>query len=332
VRYLLDRGVLSHEDVLTGVTVDDVSMSHRAFRVRVGDNDGGFFVKCVDPVGSQGRDLSIETKIYRLASTLEPLARVVPVCHYVDEQGGVVVLETVRGDTLASALVPAPAPDERTSSLLAAYGEAVASVHGIRPRPLGEPPWLLAALEPVWGEYAWLPRPCAAVLLRLAANPELRRGFRRTRERWRPTALVHGDLRWANALVDGERVRLIDWELACLGDPAWDVGGMLADLVVLLALGRPAGGGFEELTAWSTPLLGAYTRSLALPDEHRLPFVDLAVRMAAIRLVQSLIEIGHVDAQQMAAAEPVLVAWTSELLAGRGGLAPALVDAAEAGR
>jgi len=334
VRYLVGRNVLSAADVLeSGAEVDEVSMSHRAFRVRVGGR-ARFFVKCADPIGSHGRNLSLEAAIYRMAATSESLRQVLPACHYIDEPGGVVVLEDAGRDTLASYLLPAGAPDGQTASILAAYGAAMARVHVVRPPPLGEKPWLLSALEPVWRNYDWLPRPCAEVLARLASSPSIRDGFRRARSRWKAYALVHGDLRWANVLVDADeehsRVLLVDWELACLGDPSWDLGSALADLVMLLAL---SGGRVDdqEFAAWAAPLLAGYARSLREPAGWPA-LVELAVSMAGIRLVQGLIEIGHVDPNQMAAAEPVLVASISKLLAQGGNIAIALVDAAERSR
>jgi Ser/Thr protein kinase RdoA (MazF antagonist) len=317
-RYLLRRGLVSPAEVVDlGVTVDDASTSHRAFRVAVGDRPR-FFVKRADRIGTQGRDLSVETAVYRLAASNDQLARVLPRCHYLDEATGVVVLDAVAGDTLAAWLAPSAVPDPRAAALLAAYGRAMAAFHSAPAPPLGAPPWLLGALEPMWGDYGWLPAPCAAVLQRLAANPAMRRGFQRARQRWQPRVLVHGDLRWANVLVDGQpddaRLRIVDWELACLGDPSWDVGSALADVVALLALQLPGGATRAELAAWAAPLLAAYRRQLAPEPDEWLALLELSAWMAAIRLVQTIVEIGHVDPYQMSASEPILVAWSAGLL------------------
>jgi Ser/Thr protein kinase RdoA (MazF antagonist) len=54
---------------------------------------------------------------------------------------------------------------------------------------------------------------------------------------YRGTALVHGDFRWDNILVQGttrsriSRLHLIDWELAGSGDAAWDVGTSFASFL-----------------------------------------------------------------------------------------------------
>ena len=35
--------------------------------------------------------------------------------------------------------------------------------------------------------------------------------------------MCHGDLHALNVLVDGDQLTVIDWELAALGDPAFDI-------------------------------------------------------------------------------------------------------------
>ncbi|MGW4478314.1 phosphotransferase [Rhodococcus triatomae] len=51
------------------------------------------------------------------------------------------------------------------------------------------------------------------------------RWLREHRPPRRPTALVHGDFRLGNVLVDGTGIRgVLDWELAHLGDPIEDLG------------------------------------------------------------------------------------------------------------
>ncbi|MFO0595838.1 MAG: aminoglycoside phosphotransferase family protein [Myxococcaceae bacterium] len=64
--------------------------------------------------------------------------------------------------------------------------------------------------------------------------------------------LVHADLRQANLLVRGRRVTFIDWEGAGLGDPARDVGSLLAD----------------DFRAWVEPATQAEVQSKRDRDAH----------------------------------------------------------------
>jgi aminoglycoside phosphotransferase (APT) family kinase protein len=61
---------------------------------------------------------------------------------------------------------------------------------------------------------------------------------------WQVETVIHGDVRSGNLLVvageDGSAgVRLIDWESVQRGDPAWDVAGMLQEVLLFWLRGMP---------------------------------------------------------------------------------------------
>jgi thiamine kinase len=60
-----------------------------------------------------------------------------------------------------------------------------------------------------------------------ALRPALLAGQQRVAAGGRPHCIVHGDLVHGN-LRSGERLWLLDWEYAQVGDPAWDLGCVLA--------------------------------------------------------------------------------------------------------
>jgi aminoglycoside phosphotransferase (APT) family kinase protein len=67
------------------------------------------------------------------------------------------------------------------------------------------------------------------------AASELAQTLKSLRSQWRTQCLIHRDIRIGNVLVRAEDAReciLIDWELACLGDPDWDVACLLESLAV----------------------------------------------------------------------------------------------------
>ena len=51
--------------------------------------------------------------------------------------------------------------------------------------------------------------------------------------RWKPSAIVHGDLRFDNCLLTANgpdaTITFVDWEQAGWGDPAWDVACLVQD-------------------------------------------------------------------------------------------------------
>jgi aminoglycoside phosphotransferase (APT) family kinase protein len=157
------------------------------------------------------------------------------------------------------------------------------------------------------------------------SSPGLRDAFGRAASRWRPSGLIHGDLRWSNVLAasDGRdsRVWLVDWELACLGDPAWDVGSVIGDLVTA-PLAAPTLGSSYDPTTPTSRFLAAYRSELpaARPSEFAA-FVERSAAFAGIRLVQTLIEYGYAGAAELNAVEPFLRPWIDLFLSDVGSIA-----------
>ena len=75
-------------------------------------------------------------------------------------------------------------------------------------------------------------RPGVTHFLRyVVADPDFARVLAEAKALHAPSCLVHGDIRGDNwALGDG--LKLIDWEMAGAGDPAWDVAGALAEMAI----------------------------------------------------------------------------------------------------
>lgn len=303
------------------VRVVDASVSHRSFRILVGATPR-LFVKCESPVRALGRSLATEVALYRLAASSAELAGVVPRCFGIIHADRVIVLESVPGSPLSDAPLASgdlESMDNPASPrmVMRGYGRAVARTHRARAPQFGSRPWLLSALEPRWGGYEWLPRSCSALLLELAAQPSMRRAFARAATRWQASALVHGDLRWSNVLAEDRasnpRLWLVDWELACVGDPAWDVGCVLADLL---------GAAASRIVWESTPppdlwgaahaFLTGYRSVLRPPPDEWRALLERSVALAGIRLVQTLIEYAYADL--LPAMKPVLLPWSALLL------------------
>jgi aminoglycoside phosphotransferase (APT) family kinase protein len=153
--------------------------------------------------------------------------------------------------------------------LPAQLGEALARIHALDPGRTGLPEAgadpALAQIERWEAELDRIGEPLPALELGL-------RWLRAHRPAAAPAALVHGDFRLGNFIVDRRGLAaVIDWELAHLGDPAEDVGWLcirswrfgnddrpvagLGDLDGFLAAYREAGGGAlerERIRYWET--------------------------------------------------------------------------------
>ena len=97
---------------------------------------------------------------------------------------------------------------------------------------LYEPP-AFYLLTPSVSMYCVLSPANLQLLTELQRNQQLQAQAEATKRAWSPSCLVHGDLKWDNILVYPKEptispaLRIGDWELAGIGDPAWDAASIL---------------------------------------------------------------------------------------------------------
>ncbi len=171
------------------------------------------------------------------------------------------VIEHVEGESLPQRIMREQRYDGARSALAEQAGTVLARLHSVAPDALPG----LHAQDPI--------ERCVGVLDELgASNPAFELVLRRldlTRPERRPQAIVHGDFRLGNMLIDARGIAaVLDWELVHLGDPledlgylcvpAWRFGGRhpvagVGEYRTLLDAYRDAGGGevaLEELLWW----------------------------------------------------------------------------------
>ena len=298
VRDLLGAGVLTAEDVVgRGVEVRDRSTAMAIQIVRVYGGQGLLVKQALDSAGLDR--LAGEIQVYRLAGEAPQLAAHLPDCRLADPDRGLLVLDFVEDAETLYEHAGRSAPD----SALRALGEALGHCHqalggtGV-PGPLSEPPWVLRVIDdPTAG--AGLAPEARSVLSGLSHRGAIAAALRRARAAWRAEALIHGDLKFDNCLVRSDAgespVLLVDWELAATGDPAWDIGSVIQECMLLAS---PAGGdgespGLECFGAGIGGFLGAYARSSGrmLDDELR----RRVVLCTGARLLQAALEYASRD-------------------------------------
>lgn len=207
-----------------------INGSHSVHRVSAGGRNMIVKVPGMDAL-EVGRTLAAEAFAYRLASWRPGLASVMPQVHLVDERRQVVVLEAADVRSTGRELISrAELPNQRAS---AALGRALARVHLAT---LGVPipfPASAGVLDLTRDPPPRITLTRAKdVALSLSVDSTLGPALTHARSLWGTRCLVHGDVKWDNCLVDLTTtppvVRLIDWELSGLGDPAWDLAAALA--------------------------------------------------------------------------------------------------------
>jgi hypothetical protein len=139
--------------------------------------------------------------------------------------------------------------------------------------------------------------------------PEFARLLEQLRDDWLPRTLIHGDAKWSNWLVlppphaEKDRLKIVDWEFAALGDPCWDAGTILGEYLSFWLLSVPIAGEeppdqYLHLARYPLAKMQPAIRAFWRAYSHRMNFdaasSDLyllkSVRYAAARLVLTAFE------------------------------------------
>ncbi len=325
--FLLTNGLMDAGAIVDGeLTVVSAARRHRNLRVE-GPAGSGYLLKQADPAAEAGRDTLIREAAFYAYCREEPaaaaVARLLPRLTHFDPGPPLLALELVRGSAPLWQRLAAPEGRPLVTAPAAAVGAALATVHrtfrgpdpaadarlGWLPREL---PWVMTIHKP---DPALLTSigPAAYRLIGIVqAHDDFTRRLDSLRGQWRPDAVIHGDVRSDNVLVGSpvggrepgsEDVTLVDWEMAQLGDAAWDVAGLLQDLVLFwvnsMPLAEPLG--VDELAArarhpWRE-VQGAlrafwhgYRQAAALAPADADELLSRAVALSAARLIQTAYE------------------------------------------
>jgi tRNA A-37 threonylcarbamoyl transferase component Bud32 len=227
------------------------------------------------------------------------LAPWLPKYYHYDEPNKILTIELIAGsDSLMAKQMAGAALDPR---LLADVGRAFGTLHGAASQGLREErvrrlfrtgiAWVLTLGAP---QSPYVPGTQAAqsILAAVLQRPDALAALTQARADWRDAHIVHGDAKAANVLIleDGS-VRVIDWEIAGLGDGLWDVAGIVHSLLMPNPLAAP-----EPLDAAQTrahPLIDALWAGYvaAAPPPPHLADPRLALlRLAGARMVQTCLE------------------------------------------
>jgi tRNA A-37 threonylcarbamoyl transferase component Bud32 len=260
--------------VLESLVADDgaVLISHRPERRAVVRLATGDYAKVVRP----GRAPALGAAARQAASA----GLRVPAVTAMDPRRGVVTTAALPGRPLYDLLTDHRVPEPVVLAAARATGEALAQLHSA-PVPAGAAGHDAAAEAEVaarWVSLAathlTLPTAVAEPLVR--ALEQARSGLVEHRSLHGPS-LLHRDLHDGQVLVDGDRIGMVDFDLAAAGEPALD----LANLLVHLELRWHQGAfGAQRLRACRDAVLSGYRPGR--DTAARLPAYALATR---VRLV-----------------------------------------------
>ncbi len=296
--------------------VAEIDAHNRGFKV-FRRNQLSLFVKQVKLIDETNvQCLRREAAVYRLAQAsadFAPLADAM--LGFVDYDGArhIIIVELAPdGENLLECHLRLEAYPPEIGQIL---GKQLAACHGVS-APTGEkkadmsflpgrPPWILSFHLSEEGGFSGAN---AQLLDFVREGSDFPQFLNELRDAWQTTHLIHGDIKWTNCIVfpgeDGKPgIRFVDWEMADLGDPAWDVGTVLQSYwshwllsehiqseVAPEQLLQQTGPAFEPMQAAMREFWNAYSVMILPEGDSRLEHLGRCVRFAAARMVQTAYE------------------------------------------
>jgi hypothetical protein len=308
VAYLIARGLASAAAVVDGgLYIEDVSRRNRNFKV-VCRQGPSYLVK--QGIGPEEQiTLAHEAAVYAyFLSAGAALLGHLPRFYDYDSQHHILILELLPH---AHDLHVYHARCRRFPAKLGvALGTALAALHQLPVTSDGlfarREPWALALHQP----NLTMLEAASSANLQLIAIVQRAGVFGRLLDDLRASsqahALVHFDLKWENCLISGgtrPTISLVDWELAGLGDPDWDVGSLLGAYLCAWLMSIPENSStslddtmalarypLERMQPMIHALWQTYVQQMPLDDAIAYTRLRRIACYAAARLLQTAFE------------------------------------------
>jgi hypothetical protein len=337
--YLLDLGLLNTDAIIDGeLTIVSAARRNRNLRVE-GPAGVGYLIKQPDDPAQEGyMTLRCEGDFYAFCqqqTATADMTRLLPPLIHFDIEKGLLILELLRDALPLWQHYRAHDADYLPAGVSQAFGHALGLVHKTFRSPAlagyaqlpwlrRNVPWIMLVHKPGPELLATMSAANYQTLRILQAQDDLSQQLDRLRTLWQPDTVIHNDIKGDNVLVlppaPGQdpatvEIRLVDWELVQVGDPAWDLAGALQDFILFWVASLPlaAGVSTEQAIAqarypWSAvqaavrALWQGYRRAAELAGNDAGALLVRAVKFSAARLIQSAYEMTQGAAQLTAQA------------------------------
>ena len=321
---LVRRGLLPKAAILDGdvVIVDSTSRHRNALVIRRGGP--GYFVKEAIPTQPMSlqtlmREAATYAYVQQADGALAPLAALMPRFHLLDPLQHLLVLELLPdAENLAT---HARRTQQFSDTLSAEFGRALATYHRRAAGTVtaathgrlfpGTIPWALTLSRQAESSIMNLSPANTQMLSLVKRYPNFTTRLDGLQASWRRDTLIHGDLKFENCVVsypDGTdaapRIKVVDWEIADIGDPRWDVGSMLQAWLCHWIFSMPADGTttdpaqlaaraqfpLERMQPAIRAFWRAYAETMEIRGEAARDLLDTCATFGAARMVQTVFE------------------------------------------
>jgi len=319
--YLLGRGLITYDSVVDGdLTITEKTLRNRNFKV-IRRQNPSLFLKQIKNWDQQSiLTLQYEATCYGLAQNDPDFAGLIPLMpkyYWFDPSQYILVIELLdNSENLAdyhTRLGHFPA------DVAALIGKRLGEFH----REIGPKvkngakdskfqkriPWILnlhqtnpAFLDPLSAANSQL----IGILQRY---PEFPSHLNSLQNEYKFSALIHGDIKWENCVVyknGGEelQVKIVDWELADIGDPCWDAGAIFQSYITFWIMSIPIAGDvppsqlldkakypIDDMLPAIKAYWSAYAEALQVEGkQQQKDLLEKSVKCGAARMIQTVYE------------------------------------------
>lgn len=250
--YLLDKGMITPETLVAGnFSARRSDSRNNNFIINKEYDVNRFFIKQIKANEAEKIEtLRTEANCYMLANAnghYKILKDFLPKFYHYDPFSNVLIIEQVK-DTLSvhdyyfqvhefKNILPQLLADS-----LASYHVALNNSNRDGFSFRQQKPWMftLTTAPPLWPSNGTQPSVEQQVMQLIFKNVEFVQLLGSVDKEWQPQCLVHNDVKFNNFLLDYDSeqnkinsVKQIDWELADVGDPLWDVAGIMQSYLFL---------------------------------------------------------------------------------------------------
>jgi Ser/Thr protein kinase RdoA (MazF antagonist) len=317
LRRLVDDGAVDPGAALDGrVTVTDLSRSNPVGLVHV-DGCPEVVVKGGTISGDGIDPIRGELAAYRWLSASPDTARLAPVpLLEVAGEMAVVTRPLVGAVSLHEALGSGTSTSE---ALIAELGRILGVLHsaraGLRDLPARRP-WILDVPAGRMPTIAVGNDPAGRLTEAIAQCAPVAAAITRMARAWTSRTMIHGDIKFDNVLVAHDRMLLVDWELAGLGAPVWDLAGVVDGLLIPSCVsGHDEAVDITLVARLAEPALTAHRRVAGAELSPALEELAVAVVTRLAQTATQLAAMGH-DRPDAAEAAPLVLAGAIELASG----------------
>jgi aminoglycoside phosphotransferase (APT) family kinase protein len=329
--YLLSRGLVSEADIVDGDLAITESPHRNANYKVISEHGPSYLVK--QGVGvERAATVEREATVYGFFESVpggEAMRRYLPRCCHYDPEAHILVIELVMGaeDLDRHYQRVGRFSVEHAGKL----GRALGRLHSMPASDWKDyvggmgaallPFNVLAIHRPRLDRYTALSGANLHLLRIIQQFPEFGQLLDQLRRDWREECFLHGDAKRGNILAvpTGENgragLKIVDWELAGMGDPCWDAGSVLSDYLSFWLLSVPITGKdppnrFLELARYPLAKMqpsirafwDAYTRTMRLDPRTAGEWLNRSVRYCAARLLQTAFDGSQIAAEPTANA------------------------------